>query len=298
MFAHAVPYVHVINNPAQAKAVVYGPRSQTNFWLLATKKKIAFVLNLENTTQEERFHNVFHLERTPPSELVKVKGQLLNKHQKSLTLLTEFVNRYTVPQDWICDPFMGAGSTGVAALKLRRYFLGADCDPRMVPGVRQRFHHEGFKEYLWEMFFICQGYVMCFEFWILNVFCLFQGYVSSNLFCLFVSRVWNDVNSSLFGIKTFWILYVSSEINLFLTPSILPYLLLLANWIPRASNEALNSFTHIMQLKFWLRIMQHCSNSSWDETSWEPWSTLGFEKSIKCPNLELVWRSFWWLMFK
>ena len=38
----------------------------------------------------------------------------------------------------ICDPFLGGGSTGVAALALGHAFLGADADPDAVDASRRR----------------------------------------------------------------------------------------------------------------------------------------------------------------
>lgn len=148
MVVFPVPYVHVFNNPARPRTVCYGPKVQTDFWLLSTKHTTNFLAEFEGIEQEEKYHNVFHFPRTVASEFVKVKGQVLNKHQKTVKLMSEFVSRYTVRSDWVCDPFMGSGTTGVAALKLGRYFLGSDCDPRMVPGVQRRFSHEGFNEYI------------------------------------------------------------------------------------------------------------------------------------------------------
>jgi site-specific DNA-methyltransferase (adenine-specific) len=42
--------------------------------------------------------------------------------------LIDLVNRLTSPGDLICDPFVGAGTTGVAALSQGRRFVGCDID--------------------------------------------------------------------------------------------------------------------------------------------------------------------------
>jgi 16S rRNA G966 N2-methylase RsmD len=43
--------------------------------------------------------------------------------------MVDLIDRVTEPGQLICDPFCGAGTTGVAAIKLRRRFIGCDTDP-------------------------------------------------------------------------------------------------------------------------------------------------------------------------
>jgi site-specific DNA-methyltransferase (adenine-specific) len=48
---------------------------------------------------------------------------------KPTALMSLLVNDYSRPGDLVCDPFMGAGTTGVAAVKLKRRFIGIEIDP-------------------------------------------------------------------------------------------------------------------------------------------------------------------------
>lgn len=48
--------------------------------------------------------------------------------QKPLQLMEALVRDFTQPGQLICDPFMGSGTTGVAALRLGRRFLGCELD--------------------------------------------------------------------------------------------------------------------------------------------------------------------------
>ena len=48
---------------------------------------------------------------------------------KPVALMQELVALYTRPGDLVCDPFMGAGATGVACLRLGRRFIGIEIDP-------------------------------------------------------------------------------------------------------------------------------------------------------------------------
>jgi len=50
--------------------------------------------------------------------------------QKPLALLSAFVSDFTLPGELIADPFMGSGTTGVAALQQGRRFIGIEREPR------------------------------------------------------------------------------------------------------------------------------------------------------------------------
>lgn len=58
--------------------------------------------------------------------------------QKPLALMSEIVQDFTDPEDLILDPYMGSGTTGVAALKLGRRFIGNDQDPMWLEASRAR----------------------------------------------------------------------------------------------------------------------------------------------------------------
>lgn len=49
--------------------------------------------------------------------------------QKPIRLLTEIISDFTAESGTILDPFMGSGSTGVAAAKTGRHFIGIEKDP-------------------------------------------------------------------------------------------------------------------------------------------------------------------------
>jgi DNA (cytosine-5)-methyltransferase 1 len=58
--------------------------------------------------------------------------------QKSIKLLQELVSIHTKPRDVILDPFMGSGTTGVAALMLGRRFLGIELDKNYFKIAKKR----------------------------------------------------------------------------------------------------------------------------------------------------------------
>jgi DNA modification methylase len=49
-------------------------------------------------------------------------------YQKPLSLMQRLIRIYTKPGDTILDPFMGSGTTGVAAIGLGRNFIGIEKD--------------------------------------------------------------------------------------------------------------------------------------------------------------------------
>jgi DNA modification methylase len=48
------------------------------------------------------------------------------------------IRLYTYEDDLVLDPFMGSGSTGVAAVRSDRHFIGYDTDPEYVQTARER----------------------------------------------------------------------------------------------------------------------------------------------------------------
>jgi hypothetical protein len=68
-----------------------------------------------------------------------------NRHDKrfqewgqSESGMAQMVEQFTVPNDLVVDPFCGAGTTGVVAVKLGRLFLGMDVDKARIQQAAQR----------------------------------------------------------------------------------------------------------------------------------------------------------------
>ena len=58
--------------------------------------------------------------------------------QKPLRVLRHLINLASKPGDLIFDPFMGVGSTGVAARELGRRFVGVEIDREYFEAAKQR----------------------------------------------------------------------------------------------------------------------------------------------------------------
>jgi len=50
--------------------------------------------------------------------------------QKPLPLMLELVSLFSFPNDMVCDPFMGSGTTGVACAQMGRSFIGIEQNER------------------------------------------------------------------------------------------------------------------------------------------------------------------------
>jgi DNA modification methylase len=58
--------------------------------------------------------------------------------QKPVALIERFIGLISNPGDLVCDPFMGSGTTAVAARNLGRRFIGCDLSREYVMTARRR----------------------------------------------------------------------------------------------------------------------------------------------------------------
>lgn len=70
--------------------------------------------------------------------------------QKPLALAESFVSDFTFPGETILDPFLGSGTTGVAALSQGRKFIGCEVDPRHFEIACRRIEDAQRQESLFE----------------------------------------------------------------------------------------------------------------------------------------------------
>jgi DNA modification methylase len=61
--------------------------------------------------------------------------------QKNLQLIIELIKRHSNTDDLILDPFMGSGTTGVAALQNNRNFIGIELDENYFKIAQQRINN-------------------------------------------------------------------------------------------------------------------------------------------------------------
>lgn len=85
----------------------------------------------------------------PESNMIRV-GEDATDHglhptQKPLNLMKMLVELVTIPGQIVLDPFMGSGSTLVAASELGRHYIGFEMNPNFVEIAEKRLH-EPFQE--------------------------------------------------------------------------------------------------------------------------------------------------------
>lgn len=74
-----------------------------------------------------------------PPRIVRLKLRTkLSYPLKFCTRFRQLIEASTKENDLILDPFMGSGTTGVAALKLNRRFVGIDVEKQYVDLAEKR----------------------------------------------------------------------------------------------------------------------------------------------------------------
>jgi DNA modification methylase len=88
-----------------------------------------------NFTRQKDMHNFIESPICMGRERVK---KPVHPTQKPVKVLNHLIKLATKPGDLILDPFMGVGSTGVAALQLGRRFIGIEIDPQYFDAAKNR----------------------------------------------------------------------------------------------------------------------------------------------------------------
>jgi len=73
-----------------------------------------------------------------PLDWDNVSSPKAHPTEKPVNLMATYIQNSTLPGDTVLDPFMGAGSTGVAALQEGRQFVGIEMDPMYADIAAER----------------------------------------------------------------------------------------------------------------------------------------------------------------
>lgn len=75
-------------------------------------------------------------------EVKNINGkEKLHPTQKPIDLLKLYISNSSLENDVILDPFMGSGSTGIAALNLNRNFIGIELDKKYFDIAKERIEN-------------------------------------------------------------------------------------------------------------------------------------------------------------
>jgi len=110
------------------------PRSTKNW----TKRCGRFVEMILVWRGYEAAFNVLHWSQMTGVFMDSLVAPSRHPYQKPLTLMERLVRLYTNPNDLVFDPFMGSGTTGVAARRLGRRFVGTELDAQYVAVAQSR----------------------------------------------------------------------------------------------------------------------------------------------------------------
>lgn len=102
----------------------------TEFAIWGVKRKGKWTFN--------KPENVPYLRSLVETCTVSGKERTAHPTQKSLELMRKIIKTHTNEGDVIVDPFMGSGTTGVAALKENRKFLGIEVNPEYFNIAKKR----------------------------------------------------------------------------------------------------------------------------------------------------------------
>ena len=103
----------------------------TEFAVWAVKKNAKWTFNKPN--------NKPYLRSCYETSTVSGKERTIHPTQKSLKLMEEIIKVHTNKNDIILDPFMGSGTTGIAALKNNRKFIGIELEKEYFDICLERF---------------------------------------------------------------------------------------------------------------------------------------------------------------
>ncbi len=70
--------------------------------------------------------------------------KVFGKHptQKPVALLERIIAASSDENDLVLDPFSGSGTTGIAAARLRRLFVGIEIEPQFLEKAKKRYDHQ------------------------------------------------------------------------------------------------------------------------------------------------------------
>lgn len=89
----------------------------------------------------KRIANWVGRDKVYPNNVLQMATESSNKSHSAvfpITLPSWFIKLFTEGGDTVLDPFVGSGSTALAALTLGRHYLGIDLNPEYVEVSRQR----------------------------------------------------------------------------------------------------------------------------------------------------------------
>ncbi|HVB01448.1 MAG TPA: site-specific DNA-methyltransferase [Acidimicrobiales bacterium] len=89
-------------------------------------------------TREDFMENTLDLWEIPPESATRIG----HPAPFPIELPARLIELYSFEADLVLDPFLGAGTTAVAATRLKRHYVGYDLDEQYLDLARKRIEHE------------------------------------------------------------------------------------------------------------------------------------------------------------
>ena len=122
------------------------PFLSINFWFVKDKENYTFNLDDVKVPALNYRPDRYKSQMKNPTDVWRismVSGNFEERTSHPAQYPEELIERIvlagTNPVDIVLDPFMGVGSTGIAANKLRRHFIGIELDKQYYEATIRRF---------------------------------------------------------------------------------------------------------------------------------------------------------------
>lgn len=115
--------------------------TETLIWAKKSSEQKKYTFNyhaMKNLNDEKQMQNVWHIPLCTGAERIRVNGKKAHSTQKPEALLYRVILSSSDPGDVVVDPFFGSGTTGAAAKKLKRHYVGIELEPEYVRIAQQR----------------------------------------------------------------------------------------------------------------------------------------------------------------
>ena len=126
------------NPPPNLACKTFTHSTETVLWAKKILKKVKYTFNydiMKELNNGKQMKDVWTTSLTKPSE--KKEGK--HPTQKPLELLEKIIIASTNENDLILDPFNGSGTTGIAANKLNRQYIGIDNEKKYLDLTIRRY---------------------------------------------------------------------------------------------------------------------------------------------------------------
>ena len=126
------------NPPPNLACKTFTHSTETVLWAKKNLKKVKYTFNydiMKELNNGKQMKDVWTTSLTKPSE--KKEGK--HPTQKPLELLEKIIIASTNENDLILDPFNGSGTTGIAANKLNRQYIGIDNEKKYLDLTIRRY---------------------------------------------------------------------------------------------------------------------------------------------------------------